>query len=453
MLSRYSVLIMILGCSVFLEAVFLLLFRNQIPQTAISLALVLGTVTMVYIFVGISFTAIRNRNLGGLSVTRVMSARRMHVAEFTYVEITVKNPTTGRFDAVRIVDYYPESFSIVDGSNCCAVTLPPYSTVSFAYILRANERGSYRIGNTEIYAGDPCGYTLDYRKFENGTRIVVYPPVAKHVKKRLRKPSEQKTTGTKFAKKKGRGFDYVGSRRYITGDEIKLIDWKYLAKTAEPGTKEFHVERNIDVMLVIDCSESMNTSTGRETKLDACADGCTYLAYQFLKQGDSVGVMACGPKKSGFIPPGHGNEAYHRVLSTIASIEGESGKTDIFKYIAHSLKSYQTRTIFFIFTDNSDASELVRTANLIREFKHDVVFIIPFIDVKHYGNTLYLSEAKRHNPVYVSALAHVLFIDEAVRISAVVDRLKKLGVKSIVASTDDLNREIVLKLGTELAWR
>jgi hypothetical protein len=50
-------------------------------------------------------------------------------------------------------------------------------------------------------------------------------------------------------------------------------------------------------------------------------------------------------------------------------------------------------------------------------------------------------------PAYTSALAHILFVDEMIRLTSTVERLKKIGIPVIVTSTDDINRELVSRLG------
>lgn len=447
MLSRQSVLILILGGSILLEAVFLVLLGKDISPGVIALALAMGVALLGYVMASANITSWSNRSMERVAVERAVQTQRMSVHDLNYIEVTVTNPTAQRFDAVRVIDYYPESFTLVKGANTCCVCLPPYSFAKFAYVLRANERGTYRVGGTVVSFTDSCGYTMDNRVLENQTKLFVYPQVGRVVERRLRTLSERQVAGTKRSRKKGTGFDYVGSRKYISGDELKLVDWKYFAKTSEPGTKEYNIERNVKIMLMLDCSQSMNAGTGRYSKLDCCVDSAAYLAYQLLRQGDSVGILTCSRQHIGFFRPDIGDSAYHRIFETLATAESESGHADLERCAFHALRKMDSKALFIILTDAENGNSLVRAVKAIKASGHEVVLITPYVSPRHYTGLLTHREARSHDPEYLFALSQFLFMDEIMGITETVGKVSRMGVKCIAAPLDRLQREIVLRLG------
>ena len=56
---------------------------------------------------------------------------------------------------------------------------------------------------------------------------------------------------------KGPGLEFNEVREYQDGDDVRFIDWKILAKTAQPFIKTFEEERNVQIAVVIDIGASM----------------------------------------------------------------------------------------------------------------------------------------------------------------------------------------------------
>ena len=55
---------------------------------------------------------------------------------------------------------------------------------------------------------------------------------------------------------KGRGMNFEDVREYQPGDEIRAIDWNVTARMGHPFIKRFIEERELTVILLVDCSAS-----------------------------------------------------------------------------------------------------------------------------------------------------------------------------------------------------
>ncbi|GAH91143.1 unnamed protein product, partial [marine sediment metagenome] len=63
--------------------------------------------------------------------------------------------------------------------------------------------------------------------------------------------------GLQRSKLKGLGSEFYGMRRYVFGDQFRLIDWKASARTQKLIVREFESERDVTIMLLVDSSSSM----------------------------------------------------------------------------------------------------------------------------------------------------------------------------------------------------
>src|SRR3954466_16329023 len=55
---------------------------------------------------------------------------------------------------------------------------------------------------------------------------------------------------------KGTGIAFEEVREYLPGDDIRTIDWNVTARMAHPFIKRFVEERELTVVLAVDCSGS-----------------------------------------------------------------------------------------------------------------------------------------------------------------------------------------------------
>lgn len=90
---------------------------------------------------------------------------------------------------------------------------------------------------------------------------------------------------------KGQGLEYVESRAYEPGDDIRHIDWKVTARKGIPHTKRFSEERQLRLLLCIDTSHSMRFGGAERSKLQTALQAACILAYTGIREGDTVEFM------------------------------------------------------------------------------------------------------------------------------------------------------------------
>src|SRR3954464_9239503 len=111
-------------------------------------------------------------------------------------------------------------------------------------------------------------------------------------------------TGMHRSPYKGFSVEFAQHRQYAQGDDIRHIDWKVFGRTDRHYIKQYEEETNLQVMLVVDASESM-TYAGATTrhwkdvalgkndgwkKFDHATSIAASLAYVALHQQDSAGL-------------------------------------------------------------------------------------------------------------------------------------------------------------------
>ncbi len=89
----------------------------------------------------------------------------------------------------------------------------------------------------------------------------------------------------------GNSVEFRQHRQYAPGDDPRSVDWKVWAKQDRLYVKQYEVDTNLRLTLLIDVSKSMLYGSGALSKYDY---GCTLaasLAYLALRQQDAVGCI------------------------------------------------------------------------------------------------------------------------------------------------------------------
>ncbi len=113
---------------------------------------------------------------------------------------------------------------------------------------------------------------------------------------------------------RGRGMEFVETRHYQPGDDIRAMDWRVTARTGHPHSKVFQEERDRPVFLVVDYSDSMFFGTRVAFKSVIAARAAALLAWAAVGNHDRVGGMVFGETAHHELRPTGGPRGALRLL-------------------------------------------------------------------------------------------------------------------------------------------
>jgi uncharacterized protein (DUF58 family) len=94
----------------------------------------------------------------------------------------------------------------------------------------------------------------------------------------------------------GFSVEFAEHRLYNSGESVKNIDWKLLARTDKLFVKQFEEETNLRCYLLLDTSSSMNFPISGINKLQFSIYAIASLMYLFKKQRDAFGLCLFSDK-------------------------------------------------------------------------------------------------------------------------------------------------------------
>lgn len=130
----------------------------------------------------------------------------------------------------------------------------------------------------------------------------------------MNRPAASSLAGAYRSRFRGRGVDFVESRNYLPGDDIRNMDWRVTARTGKPHTKIFQEERERPVLVVVDASPSLYFGTRTRLKSVAAGQLAAAVAWASVRRGDRIGAFLLAPDTHRELRPTGGRRGAMRVI-------------------------------------------------------------------------------------------------------------------------------------------
>jgi uncharacterized protein (DUF58 family) len=190
---------------------------------------------------------------------------------------------------------------------------------------------------------------------------------------RARRAVEDLVGGEYHSVFKGMGLAFEEVREYQPGDDIRAIDWNVTARMGHPFIKRYIEERELTVMLLIDCSASHHFGTQVQQKRDVMAELAAVLAFSAVSNNDKVGLIACTDRVERFVPPRKGSRHVLRLIRDVLFFQPVHRGTSLREGLDYLNRILHRRAIVFLLSDFLDRGferSLKRTAR-----HHDLIAI------------------------------------------------------------------------------
>lgn len=163
--------------------------------------------------------------------------------------------------------------------------------------------------------------------------------------------TKQLFTGEYHSTFKGRGMSFSEVRAYQYGDDVRNIDWNVTARTGDPFIKVYEEERELTVMLLIDCSASQFFGSATQLKSQLAAKISAVLAFSAIYNNDKVGLLLFTDTVEKYIPPRKGRQQVLRIIREIIDIQAIKKPTRLDVALEYFNNIQKKRTICFILSD------------------------------------------------------------------------------------------------------
>ena len=249
-----------------------------------------------------------------LTITRRLNPLRSFGGESIKVTLEILNNMNVQINELCLEDQVPSSLRLESGSNFFTLSLNPLERTEHFYAISAPRRGRYTLGPLKATAMDLMRFRQYSETIPGQDIVMVFPQVEDLGKVDVTARRVGPWPGSIPSRNVGPGTEFFELRLYSPGDELRRINWKASARQARLVTNEFESEHVTDVLVALDCSETVLSSVfsfdAEEFEVNLAASLCS----QLLLQGNRVGLMIYGAERT-WVPPAFGKRQLLRILS------------------------------------------------------------------------------------------------------------------------------------------
>tara|TARA_R110000868_G_scaffold774_1_gene5625 strand:+ start:6224 stop:7120 length:897 start_codon:yes stop_codon:yes gene_type:complete len=182
-------------------------------------------------------------------------------------------------------------------------------------------------------------------------------------------------SGLNKSKSVGPGMEFSQYRGYDPGDDLRLMDWKMLARSGRYYIKQSEIESQVTVKFIVDASASMLHSDNGLSKIEFAKVLVASLAYMAQNQGDSIGLYAVNEKSIVAIYPKADKKHYNRLLLELLNITTD-GKWPKSSVATKNIASKSGKEMLFFLTDMyEDENEISKFIKELKSSRNEVVVL------------------------------------------------------------------------------
>ncbi|RIK74104.1 MAG: DUF58 domain-containing protein [Planctomycetota bacterium] len=176
---------------------------------------------------------------------------------------------------------------------------------------------------------------------------------------------------------RGQSVEFAEHRQYVTGDDLRYVDWKAFGKSDRLYLKQFEAESNLYCYLAVDASESMayRSAGAAMSKLQYAACLAATLAHLAIGQGDSAGLALMATSVRQFVASSN-NPAQLDNLVHVLELAEPHGKSDLAASVAELVQRLPRRSIVVLISDLLNAGNgLAGSLRRLRHARHEAIVL------------------------------------------------------------------------------
>ena len=329
------------------------------------------------------FDAWNSRLPAPVRIERHFSGRFAVGAE-TEVRIEIANHTA-RDISLIVKDEYPPQMK-VSGAREARVNVEAQTSAALVYELTPPKRGRFEFGSIAVRFLSRWRLVWGQTRVDASIAVKVYPNMRRAREVELRALGTRSFVAARRKSQwRGEGREFESLRDYVRGDEMRHISWTATARRGRLVTRQYQMERDQTILIMLDAGRLMTARIESETKLDSAVHAALALMSAAARAGDNAGLLVFGRRVKAFLPPKRGAEHLDAALEALHAIEPEMIEPSYARAFEFAAANSRRRSLVVVLTDLVDeegSRELLTSLKLLRPRHLPLVVTIADRDLK-----------------------------------------------------------------------
>jgi uncharacterized protein (DUF58 family) len=174
-----------------------------------------------------------------------------------------------------------------------------------------------------------------------------------------------------------RSLEFDDLRPYVSGDEIRDIDWRASARAGDVLVKRFVTEKHHKILLVCDAGRNMSALTpSGEIKRDVATTVMGAIGLIGMRRTDEIGTVYGDSRGSAIVRSRRGENHIEGMLEQyFVRSRGDVGTSDIVTQLEHVAHSHRRRLLLVVVSDEPDVTS--RLDEVIKRLtgRHELLWV------------------------------------------------------------------------------
>ena len=309
------------------------------------------------------------------------------------------------------------------------------------YSLRPVKRGEYSFGALNILVQSPLNLISRRFRFSSDKMVPVYPSYLQMRKYELLAISQRLTeTGIKKIRRIGHNQEFELIKEYISGDDIRTVNWKATARKSRWMVNQYQDERSQQIYSLIDKGRVMQMPFNGLSLLDYAINASLVISNIAIKKSDKAGLITFQDKIGSVLSASRLNNQMTTIQEVLYNQKTAFLETDYSVLYTTIRRSVSQRSLLLLFTNFESVYSLQRQLPyLINLAKQHLLVVIFFENTEL--KSLIEKKAKNLKEVYHKALAERFSFEKKI----IVKELQKVGIQSILTPPEKLTVNTINK--------
>ncbi|MFD0931210.1 DUF58 domain-containing protein [Psychroflexus salinarum] len=340
---------------------------------------------------------------------------------------------------LEIIDEIPVQFQKRDFLKI--LSLEGNSKRDYNYSLTPVKRGEYKFGYLNCFISTKSKLVKRRYRFENEAMVKVYPSfIQMRALDFLSIDQKMSHYGMKKIRKIGHTMEFEKIKNYVTGDDIRTINWKATAKHNKLMVNQYQDEKSQPIYNIIDVGRVMKMPFEGLSLLDYSINASLAFSNIALKKKDKVGMLTFADTIDNFIPANSKKSHLNTLLETLYGIESNFLVSDFNRLYAHSRRKITQRSLLMMYTNFEHITSLKRQLPYLRALAKSHLLVVIFFENTELDELANKSTTKL-TEIYEKTIAQEFIYNKQL----MVKELEKNGIQTVLTKPKDLSVNTINK--------
>ncbi len=340
---------------------------------------------------------------------------------------------------IKIIDELPVQWQIRDFT--INANLNSAEEKKFTYQVRPTERGEYHFGKLNIFSKSPIGLVARKQQFQDNQMVPNYPSFLQLKKYEFVAFSNKLNLfGLKKIRQIGHTLEFEQIKDYVTGDDIRNINWKATAKKNQLMVNQYQDEKSQPVYSVIDKGRVMKMPFNHLSLLDYAINATLVISNIVLKKQDKAGMFTFSRKMENQVVAKRRKSQMRLILESLYNINTDYSESDFARLYIDLKRLIKQRSLLLLYTNFETLDALHRQLPYLKAISKNHLLVVIFFkntELEAFAE----KEARTTREIFNKTIAEKFIYEKKL----IANELRKHGIQTILTAPENLTVNTINK--------